>query len=215
MPRKQKKYHYIYKTTCLITSKFYIGMHSTDNLDDGYLGSGKIIRRSIKKYGAENHSFEVLEFASTRKELSNRERVIVNNSLIENVLCMNLRLGGEGGSSGHSIETRLKISESRKGQINNKWEDKSRAKMSQYRTGRKHTAETKEKVSRANTGASRSEDFRRRVSETLKLKSEEIGKRQRQAILGRHFYNDGITVILTYASDPRLSDKKWKKGKVC
>lgn len=126
---------------------------------------------------------------------------------------MNLRLGGEGGSSGHSTETRLKISQSRKGQVNNKWEDKSRAKMSQYRTGKKHTAETKEKVSRANTGAIRSEDFRRRVSTTLKLKSEEIGKRARHAILGRHFYNDGITVILTYANDPRLLDKKWKKGK--
>jgi hypothetical protein len=37
MPRKQKKYNYIYKTTNLINNKFYIGMHSTDNLDDGYL----------------------------------------------------------------------------------------------------------------------------------------------------------------------------------
>ena len=44
MPRRSKTYHYIYRTTCLVTGKFYVGMHSTDNLDDGYLGPGKILR---------------------------------------------------------------------------------------------------------------------------------------------------------------------------
>lgn len=34
---ERRKYHYIYKTTCLITNRYYIGMHSTDNLEDGYI----------------------------------------------------------------------------------------------------------------------------------------------------------------------------------
>lgn len=29
-------------------------MHSTDNLDDGYVGSGKRLWNSIKKHGKEN-----------------------------------------------------------------------------------------------------------------------------------------------------------------
>ena len=51
MARKEKKYHFIYKTTNLLTGRYYIGMHSTDNLEDGYLGSGKRLRHSVNKYG--------------------------------------------------------------------------------------------------------------------------------------------------------------------
>lgn len=35
-----RKYHYIYKITRNQDGKFYVGMHSTDDLDDGYFGSG-------------------------------------------------------------------------------------------------------------------------------------------------------------------------------
>lgn len=96
MPRKQKKYHYIYKTTCLVTGKFYVGMHSTDNLDDGYLGSGKILGYSLAKHGKENHKKELLEFCETRDQLKKREAETVND-LLAQPLCMNLKYGGEGG----------------------------------------------------------------------------------------------------------------------
>ena len=36
-------YHFVYETTNLINGKKYIGKHSTDDLNDGYLGSGKAI----------------------------------------------------------------------------------------------------------------------------------------------------------------------------
>ncbi len=50
MLRKDKKYHFIYKTTNLLSGRYYIGMHSTNDLEDGYLGSGKKHRRTIKKH---------------------------------------------------------------------------------------------------------------------------------------------------------------------
>lgn len=97
MPRKQKKYHYIYKTTCQVTGKFYVGMHSTNNLEDGYLGSGKILGYSIGKHGRENHKLQILEFCETRDELKKREAELVNEELLADPLNINLKYGGEGG----------------------------------------------------------------------------------------------------------------------
>lgn len=93
----RRKYHYIYKTTCVITNKFYIGMHSTDNLEDGYIGSGKRLWYSINKHGKDNHICEILEFLPDRNSLKAREKEIVNEELIGEELCMNLQLGGVGG----------------------------------------------------------------------------------------------------------------------
>lgn len=97
MPRKQKLHHYIYKTTCQVTGKFYVGMHSTDNADDGYLGSGKVLGYSRKKYGDENHKKEILEFCHSREALKLREKEIVNEELLAHPLNINLKYGGEGG----------------------------------------------------------------------------------------------------------------------
>jgi len=90
-------YFIIYKTTCLITNKFYVGMHKTTNLQDGYLGSGKILKRSLKKHGVKNHVFEILEYLPDFDSLVKREREIVNETLISDPSCMNLKIGGEGG----------------------------------------------------------------------------------------------------------------------
>lgn len=92
-----KKYYFIYKTTCVINDKYYIGMHSTNNLNDGYMGSGKRLRNSIKCYGVENHKIEIIEFCNNIEDLKFKESEIVNNILLEDILCMNLVVGGQGG----------------------------------------------------------------------------------------------------------------------
>jgi group I intron endonuclease len=92
-----KKYHFIYKTTSLIDGRYYIGMHSTNNLTDGYLGSGTQLMRAVRKYGKENFVMEILEYLPTKELLSQREKEIVTMQEVTDRKCMNLKIGGIGG----------------------------------------------------------------------------------------------------------------------
>lgn len=93
----KRKFHFIYKTICVITGRWYIGMHSTDLIEDGYLGSGTRLWHSIKKHGEENHKREIIEFCVDRKSLATREKEIVNKEMLKEEQCMNLKPGGYGG----------------------------------------------------------------------------------------------------------------------
>ena len=108
MARKERKYHYIYKITCLKNGRYYIGMHSTDNLEDGYMGGGKKVKNSIKKYGKDVHKKEILEFAENREILGKREFELVNEELLTDPLCMNLCKGGHYYDRGWTDDDREK-----------------------------------------------------------------------------------------------------------
>ena len=135
MPRATKKYHYLYKTTNLITGKFYVGMHSTDNLEDGYMGSGQYITRSIKRHGKENYIVEKLKFFDDRKALVYAEEQFVNATFINDPQCMNLQTGGIGRSPYKmSVEHKNKISNAHKGKTKS---IETRRRMSTATKGRR------------------------------------------------------------------------------
>ena len=72
-------------------------MHSTNSLDDGYLGSGVYLTRSIRKHGRNNHVLEILEFLPDKESLKRREIEIITEDLMSSPGCMNIKLGGQGG----------------------------------------------------------------------------------------------------------------------
>ena len=171
---KSKKYHYLYKTTDLRNGAFYIGVHSTSNMDDGYLGSGTRLRRAIRKHGKENFRLEILEFFDSREVLMQRERELVNEFLLTDPMCMNLKPGGSGGfcSDEHKrkfIAAALVSGASEKGheklallRTNPEWVKQlgnniKKAKQKNPKPqgtfkGKTHTDETKRKISNALKG---------------------------------------------------------------
>lgn len=171
MSTKPKKYHFIYKTACINTGRFYIGMHSTDKMEDGYIGSGQRLWHSIRYHGRENHKIEILEFCQDRKSLSIREREIVNEDLLGNSNCLNLCLGGEIGFTDNQrskgainannknwkdpdYAKKMKLVSSKV--MNNLWKDQEISKRllegaSKSFKGKTHTEETRRKIGEKNS----------------------------------------------------------------
>ena len=174
MSRKSKKYHYIYKTTDIRNGNFYIGMHSTNDLNDGYVGSGTRLKNLIYKHGKEIFNLEILEFLPNRKKLKERESEIVNSELLLEEKCLNLKPGGYGGfnskehqfkcsqAAGLKHAERMKNDEEYRKKCNKKTSESNKKRYQlgtikswKYNydwTGKNHKPETIEKIKKANKG---------------------------------------------------------------
>ena len=148
---------------------YYVGCHQTDNLYDGYLGSGKYLRRAIKKYGSINFKFEIIHSVNSKEEMFQLERSIVNESLVADPLSYNLKIGGSGGNPGivgafkgktHSEETKEKQRQAALKQIVS---NETRQKLS-MNNAMKNNPEIRKKVSESLTGRTQSEEHRKRVA---------------------------------------------------
>jgi hypothetical protein len=102
--KENKKYHYTYKTTNLINGRYYLGMHSTNRLDDGYLGSGKRLYYELNKYGRNNFKFEILQHFNTREQLVEAETSLISEEVLKDPNCLNMVVGGSGGNVGKGGE---------------------------------------------------------------------------------------------------------------
>ena len=108
-------YGYVYKTTNNINGKIYIGQHkhSKQGIDKNYIGSGKILKEAVEKYGRDNFSCEILEFCNSRKDADKLEKYYIKkfNSRDRNI-GYNIGFGGNGGDTFH-IQTEEKQNELR------------------------------------------------------------------------------------------------------
>lgn len=106
-------FHFVYKITNLINNKFYIGVHNTADLGDGYKGSGNILRKAFQKYGKKNFVREILSFHKTEKDAYEEEKRIVNEKLLNDENCYNVSIGGKGNSVGMCPVRNIKTGECR------------------------------------------------------------------------------------------------------
>jgi len=87
-------YHFIYKTTHIDSGKYYIGKHSTNNINDDYLGSGILLKKAIEKYGRENFKREILEIVNTSEEAWLLEEKYITKEVLDDVMSFNIAYGG-------------------------------------------------------------------------------------------------------------------------
>lgn len=167
-------YYTIYKVTNKLNNKFYVGAHATNDLDDGYMGSGKLIRRAIKKYGFENFEKEYVSIHQNAEEMFLTEEEIVNEAFVDSEETYNIRLGGHKNSwfllnsdsevqRKKAIKSNLRRKELRKNPewkkrnsnniskgVKKSWEEGRRRKTLPSWKGKKHKEESKRKIGEAN-----------------------------------------------------------------
>lgn len=166
-------FHFCYKTTNVVNGHFYIGKHSTSNLNDGYLGSGDLLQKAIKKYGKENFKREIIQFFDTEEDAFAFEETLIENWMIKSDECYNLKGGGDGVGAGENHpnfgrvfteETRRKMSSSHAGDKSHMW-------------GKPMAESTKNKLKAINAGNKNPMFGVKHDSETIKRMSGENNHR--------------------------------------
>lgn len=204
-------YGYIYITTNKINNKKYIGQHKSKEHDVNYLGSGKNIRRAIQKYGKENFENHIIEWCETKEELCEREKHWIKYyNAQQNPDFYNISSGGEFGditagmtkeeyenwkvklrnsnncywkNKSLPLEMKLKISNTLKNRKldnnhpfvkgvwkNRKHSEESKRKMSEAKKGKTFSEEHRNNLSKAKKGSSLSEEHKRKIKESCKGK---------------------------------------------
>lgn len=165
-------YYTVYRIKNKINNKEYIGKHQTEDLEDGYMGSGKLIQRAIQKYDVKNFSKEILHIYDTEEEMNAKEKELVTEEYCSWSNTYNLCPGGRGGFGYINKNGLISSNESRKkgylsaksfmtdSDKNMRAGDKSKElgvgihdpKNRFDWTGKKHREESRQKISIAMTG---------------------------------------------------------------
>lgn len=146
---------YIYITTNKINGRIYIGQKN-GKYNPSYLGSGKMLQKAVNKYGAENFENRVIEWCETKDKLNEREIYWISK-----YNCFaNTGIGYNLAKGGNQV---------------NPLHAYTQEQLKEYG----------EKISKANKGKTRSEEFCKRnseihkgkkISEETKMKLSEIKK---------------------------------------
>jgi len=171
--KNKYKYNFIYLTKNLLNDHLYVGFHSTNNLNDGYLGSGILLNKKIEEYGRENFSSEILEEINPIEWREKEKFWIENNkSHVQFGQGYNLTFGGDGASGcKRSEEAKRKTSETFQ-------KNGSKKGKNHHMYGKHITKEHKKALNDGRRGMHLTNDEKNHLSEKAKKRSPTFGNQK-------------------------------------
>lgn len=171
----------VYQITNKVNGKIYIGAHQGSL--NSYWGSGKVIKRAIKKYGDSVFEKQILFECDSKEEMFAKERELVTPEFVARNDTYNMKEGGQsGGSLSFTDEAKEKIRQS----VLARWKDPEyRKRLSDIHKlrvrhrGYSLSFETKKKQSESHKGRTFTAEHRRKIGEanTRRVWTEESKKK--------------------------------------
>lgn len=200
---KEKKFNFFYKITNDFDDCYYYGIHSTNNMDDGYMGSGKRLCNAKRKHGKEHFIRTVLVFFDTRLEAAQYEFEFLTPEILSDPNCYNIAEGGGGGDtfSGMTDEEYesvcKKMSEALKGKF---------AGENNGMYGKTHSSKSRAKIAKAKKGKALSDEHKKNIGIGTKKRCEDPKYREKMSkIQKKRFENEESKKFMK-----QITDKYWE-----
>ena len=223
-------YGIIYKITCLVNSKIYIGyttktvderfkQHIKTSKDENYKHASHLYR-SMREYGVENFKVEVIDIAESYEEMCEKERYWISELDTRNPeIGMNIHEGGRGGRTGVGKQ---KATKKQIECLSIGWHmpmsDENKKLVSKIHKNKVVSEETREKLRKAQTGKKASEETRKKLSELrtgkkLPQRSDESKEKYRQSSKGRvHIHKGSENKNIKIEELEKYLSDGWERG---
>lgn len=194
-------FYYLYRITNLVNKKIYVGVHKTSNMEDGYMGSGKVIKSAIQKYGIDNFKKDILETFESSGAMYAKEKEVVTDDFLLREDVYNLRRGGTGGFD-YLNKTKLNLTGHHKSY---------EARVNTCRKNHKKILESGHRISDYQIPGFKSEENKRKMHENAQSEQARL-KRKKTMQINNHNQGDKNSQFGTVWITDGNRNLKIKKG---